>query len=859
MRGSDPSIDSRINRDGASRLAGELDENSSTEVAIAGSNRPWRADRDSARGQRRQAICESTIRVRGRCVAAETQRPLARCLVVLTSQRDAALELDARAQAFASAHTDHEGRFAIEVAVHRGQALVLTVRLPGRADVRGVLGQLSEDIHAGDIEIPLGTRLQGRVVNEDGAPVPGVRLRLFHGVSRTWSRFSPVGVVVADSDEHGKLSPAQHLLPGAWHVDSNGLFELLKPAGPVQVEARLRLNVQQETFVVRLPDPKSLITGRILDLEGRGLAEVPIQAVGDSKWPLGQGCTDERGRFQVRCLMPTDEPVRFVVPAVQGFEGLMTRQAYAWGSSMVVLTLRRAGGIQLAVVEAGTGRPVEGYVVAWRGLPPVSFATGTGARSEVEHHLAGRATIKAVPSGRIGIVVTPDDKDLAANDPVEISKGAGWSAVRIELARKATLPVLVVHRDGRPVAASRLELLRARDGKRITPGASGLAHSDYLQWIGQEGTPLLLDETRTDAEGRAKLRWRTSSRSLVIRASGQGHLPIIRERVFVGSDNRPVQIVVDTGARISGQVGPLSVLREIGLGKGATVSSGQAPTLAFKYAGEGGPRGAERHKKAQLDGHGRFSLGKLHPGTWSVTFHSWHFSPGSGVRVGSKELPRLTLRGGETRRVAYDVADLKPATVRGLVSLDGSPAANSRVRLNRPHRMHTTGRARSGTTLLSTDRDGAFLATSLYPGRYRLDLWCKRSGARHGTWLPCPTIVVVPPGSRTSQTFQLQAGALHIKVITKRGEPAAHVLLDVHDPGSGLSTSGRTDAHGCLVLDPIAVGLYVVRLSLPSSSAPSRSPRVPSAAKPETLIRLGQARVLSGPKPSLVEYSIPRK
>jgi hypothetical protein len=275
-----------------------------------------------------------------------------------------------------------------------------------------------------------------------------------------------------------------------------------------------------------------------------------------------------------------------------------------------------------------------------------------------------------------------------------------------------------------------------------------------------------------------------------------------------------------------------------------------------------GPRrddGGAQERGWRQGSHGRFSLGKLHPGTWSVTFHSWHFSPGSGVRVGSKELPPLTLRGGETRRVAYDVADMKPATVRGLVFLDGSPAANSRVRLNRLQRMHTTGRTRSGTTILSTDRDGAFLATGLYPGRYRLGLWSKRSGARNGTWLPCPTILVVPPGSRTSQTFQLQAGVLRVKVTTKGGGPAAHVLLDVRDPGSGLWTSGRTDAHGCLVLDPIAVGLYVVSLSLPTSSAPSRLRRVPSAPRPESLMRLGEARVLFGPKPSFAEYSIPTK
>jgi len=130
-------------------------------------------DSSSGEGQQRQIVDGITIRVTGRCIGAEAKAPLVGCLVSVkprqTGFRGPGTGRDTGGGSVTAA-TGRDGRFAIEMRVNRRQTLVLTTRLTGHADISGNLGQGVGDIDTGDIEIPAGARLQGRVVDERGKP-----------------------------------------------------------------------------------------------------------------------------------------------------------------------------------------------------------------------------------------------------------------------------------------------------------------------------------------------------------------------------------------------------------------------------------------------------------------------------------------------------------------------------------------------------------------------------------------------------------------------------------------------------------------------------------------------------------------
>ncbi|MFQ5507104.1 MAG: carboxypeptidase regulatory-like domain-containing protein, partial [Planctomycetota bacterium] len=720
--------------------------------------------------------------------------------------------------------------------------LVLRTRMNGRADVEGSIGGLEpgvETLDTGDIPIPRGARLLARVIDERGAARPGVTLRFLRQSRNAQLRFRPRTFVRATSDAGGALALDVLMECGTWSLHASREYRLIEPAGRIEIIPGPF--VQEAMIVVRSPDPSTLITGRVIDTDGRAVPNIRIQAEGKSESSIRYGATGEDGRFLLQKRGESEERVQLSIRGARGFEDLRTVETYAWGSKGIVLTLERAGKVMVTVLESDTGRPVEDYRLGWCKIDDDGSILH-GSQGSARRHQAGRVIVEDVPRGRIRMAVTPSEETLAPGDPLEFVKGEGQPELRIELERRIEVRVQIVLRDGRPVPGTELELLQAPEGQAPGLDTYGMDPSRYFRLRSEGPYALSLDRTRTDAGGHATLRWPVSGKALAIRVLGPGHVPVVRSPVVASSGGPPIRITVDSGATVTGVVGPLSVLEALGLRKSGSPKGVQGPTIVLTYTGSD-RRGRPYHRRTEcLDAAGAFRFTGLRPGTWNVMFRVLSFDSRRVSNLGSKQFAPLTLGGSEQRRVDYDISDLRPAVLRGQVVLDGIPVARRQIDLRRVRIGENGSLHHAGSSRATTDGSGSFSAGSLPPGRYRVSLQARGQAGRASP-LACNETVDLVPGSVVSRVFHIRTGGLELHVSDAEGKPVAGRHLVVHDLETGFRATASSDAQGLIRIERIAAGSYTVSVKLRKGG----------------LRRVKDVTVAPGPRPSAFRITLPEK
>lgn len=597
------------------------------------------------------------VTVRGRCVDDRHATPLAGVavdLAVVPRRFGRRVEGETPVSRAPRVYCDAHGRFEVALEVPTQHQVRIRTSIQGRANMQGYPRPgTGNTVDTGDIPIPLGARLSAAVVDRRGQRQPDVLLRLRHVAEGQEGQdtIRPVPWLEARSDASGRIQTEIALAAGRWTLAAGEGFRLIEPPAGLVVPAGV--SSLEAWIVVERRDPHARITGTCRDERGRPLRRVIIHAEAAGR-SLGHGVTNADGRFQIE-RTGSNVPVQLVVPHAAGFESLTTRETWAWGSTDVTLSLAPATDLKVTVCAEDDGSPIEDFGMAWCLRDPRG-SWHPCRRHRPARHARGAVLLRAVPAGRVRVVVLPHGRAFAPNDPVEFTKPPGPAELRIAVPRRHALPVLVVDAARRPVENTRLQLVRSLDGRPVPLQPDCIDHGRLAQAGTQDSRVLLLDSAETDAQGRATLRWHLHDRALAIRALGPGHVPMALTPVFLRPDPRLVKIVVARGATLRGRVTPLDVLSSLTRPPGKWRTWTGQPDIELSYRGT--PRsGRPPDITAPIDKDGEFLLQGLAQGTWDVTLRIRRLGGRHGG-IQRQEYPSITLRPGEQRHLALDIRNL---------------------------------------------------------------------------------------------------------------------------------------------------------------------------------------------------------
>lgn len=812
---------------------------------------PDRGDRDPNR--RRTGL--QTVTVTGRCLDERTRIGIAGCEVEIIARartrRRAAPPVEA-VRVLVRSGTD--GRFSAEIRSSSQDRLELKTRVPGHADMEGHIAGTGRNRSLGDILIPSGAFLIGRVEDENGVPLPDVSLRFFRRAIGRQPGIHPTSSLKMKSDGTGALSSDGQLACQSWNlsVTTEGA-RVIKPGSSFEITTGQAS--QHLVVVVKMPDPKARIRGHLVDEDDNPIPQAMIRALGTESWAIGFGYSKPDGSFTVRCRKEPGDPVRLSVPLANGFEKLVTTSSFAWGSEDVKLVMERASGLKIEVVEKASDDPVEDYQVIWYQVYKPGERAARQRRKPASHHPDGKAVVEGIPRGDTRLVIIPTDENLAPNDPIEFVKASSNEVIRIALTARVPLEVRVTDARGQAIVGTAIELLRSHDGSPITPSTRALNHENLSQLAYRtQNRVTKLDSAKTDDQGIAELRWSPSAASLAVRVLGPGHIPLVQEGIVLSERSPRLQITVRTGARLVGRLHPLSVLKQLGSSQGSTPWRGLGPRIMLRYKDEA-KVGNQGMKSSAVGPDGDFEFEGLISGPWEIQLQATRFFNGRSSNMG-KTLGRVNLSNGATRRVSYDISDLRPASLRGRVYLNGVLATQSNIQLTRIERSQVG--AIQASQMLRTDDQGSFHAEAVAPGRYTVAVEVPGQ-ARRRARVTCSTAVLVPPGGDVSQDFHAQAGALRIRITNADGSATAKKWIQVIHETNKHTASGVSDAEGVFTIPQLPVGEYVVKTLLKKAPAPPGPGNPFQLTRRGQFIEIGRVSVTPGSNPPTIQLTLPAK
>jgi RNA polymerase sigma-70 factor (ECF subfamily) len=469
----------------------------------------------------------------GRCVAAETGAPLAGCQVELDVPPDLAPTPNV---------TGEDGRFAFALHAPTPSAATLRLSAPGRVALTGSItaNELTERTDLGDIPIPLGSVVRGRMVDENGVPQTDVHIALWRvSVDESTHRVAPLEVFGVRTDAAGRFE-FPPISSGEWDIRcahrqlvSSSRVSVPGSGQPVMLE-----------LVTWVAPPEELILGVILDEDGAPVPEATVRARGQHRQPV-----DDEGRLRLERpgYGPDDETKLWVT--APGFD---PRQVEAtWGQGELRVELRRSIDVQLFVFDP-ENQPIEDFGVACHYLSAPDARTPSRFH-EIGHHAHGAFVLTGVPRGVNELIVQPAGDEFARSLPVRFTAEDGLAPLNVRLRAKVAREVVVAGANG-PIAGSRVEFVLGEAPKESADAAAALILTDR---------PLVVTHiwqtAQTGTDGRATLRGPEGA-TFTVRVTGPSHRPTQVEGFTLVPDAAPLEIGVDTGGTLTIRLGPADVV-----------------------------------------------------------------------------------------------------------------------------------------------------------------------------------------------------------------------------------------------------------------------------------------------------------
>ncbi|MBL8895996.1 MAG: sigma-70 family RNA polymerase sigma factor [Planctomycetes bacterium] len=731
----------------------------------------------------------STPTLRGRCVAAETGHPLARCRIQLRgramNEQIAAMHAGAPWIAPGEILTGADGTFALRIDAPEGWEIELLVHREERL-LRHALFHIyapptSRDL--GDIALLRGQRLAGRVVDSSGAVVADVRVHLgdLPIALGELADLLQIQKIASVSDALGNFAFDTPIPAGTWTLQASG--SAVAPSSPEEVYVPETLDAAP--LVVRV-ERRLLpwIEGVVVDEHGVGVPRVLVGATAPDG--SADGCnsgTREDGSFRIRARKPSSAPVQLSVLDPGECESLLEAlPPCAWGSREVRIVLRRGLALDLRVVERGGGEPVTDFAVScWN---PWSKRPNLTALRHMGQHEEGRVAVTGIERGRNVLYVHPLSRDFLRSAPYEFEAGsAPLMPLRVEVERLAPLRVRVVDGAGIAVPGASVEVV-ALGGAELGP-REALFDRFVHHWMPGHPRHELLARSSTDDEGRTAVGVPSRRERIVLRAEHPAFAPRI---VDLGSSTTGVelQLSLARGGAIAGQI----------LLGSHEASRLRCELFRVEEAREVGRRPSTRLVELRADG--SFLVSGLDPGSYTAELSTisgplLRLPGGSSSSLAPlpAHVPQVAVADGETSALEIDLENRSPATLHARVLLEGEPWTRAELYLR--------GRgAASGPHAL--DAGGRCSITGILPGTYAALLHVVRATSSRTVIYECMEPLDVAPGAELHERLRFVHRRATLVILERDGTTPA-ILRDLQV----ISVHGRekvcTDEAGRVILD----------------------------------------------------------
>ncbi|MBK9386213.1 MAG: hypothetical protein IPN34_15480 [Planctomycetes bacterium] len=676
------------------------------------------------------------------------------------------------------ATTDAEGRFrcALDASRNAPGRVVLVLSAPRRRSLVQVVEALgpAERRELGILELAVGAELAGKIVDPSGAPIAGAVL-------------NAVGEY-ATSDANGRFAFAFGMPFGklGLHAMAGGFCNLAR-----EHELPLR-----EELVLVLERARS-IEGYVLDEARKPIEGVVLYA--DASTTPRFATSDAAGRFSL--FDPLGQETATHLHVQPGITELWrSKDPIPWGARDVVVELRRTLGLEIEVVDAETGSPIERYGVHF--LPRTSRPQ-KGSLREMGLHEGGKLRLARVERGEMRLWIVPEEPRWMPHERQEVLIGEnGAPPQRLALERRPRVGVQIIDDAGAPVGGAEVELLRSPLDRPLHPlDVSVLDDAGLLRSM--IARPAILDQATSDATGQAELHsvldrpQMAPPKSglppevhpqLFVRAAKTGFAPTIAELPFASGEPK-LRVVLARAAALRGRIEPARALE-------------LEPKLWLAPQGVMFSEAERVREEARLalDAEGRFSAEGLAPGAVAVRARF-------GTRWIAQPLAQIELQSGAVEEVVLDLSAYLFASASIEVSGAGEGQivqfSEATVEEGGAHFTHERAAAK-------LDEHGRGELTRVPPGTYDVVLHSARSlPPSDSSWRSLLGRATFAADERQALRFEHRSRRLVIQVRRADGSLPPEGETAFLSEGV-LSHGARFDEQGQLVFEPAPTTPFVL-------------------------------------------------
>ncbi len=751
------------------------------------------------------------------------------------------------ADALASGVTDDSGRFRLAVeSPSDAEAFSLSIRhrdlLPAIVD--GIKLRRGEEVDVGERRLSYGARLSGIVLDPDGAPVPGARVR-----AEAFMQFT--------LDDRTRETDAA----GAFRIGglAAGKYDLVADApghAPGSLDDVI-VEANEELTGLRIVLSRGhAISGRVLGPNGEPIAGATVKRLPGSMGPVPpdrdspSATTDSSGHFELREV--PEGPCRLMARAASFADAEVSASA---GDSDVLITLVRPGSIRGRVLDAATGAPLAEFSVwaAASSTDHVWFLGDTANRQPADAQTItgstdGGFTIASLNPGSYEVHAVAKGCAEGVSPPVVVNPTPEVAEVDVLLSRGGAIHGIVREEGSdRPLSGATVLAFLEKGGPLggrqdvaffVTGALPGDSEDLFLQAeasvkTGEDGRFLLEDL----ASGSYRLKARHPDHA-------KAEVPGLS--VVAGESTGPLTITLGAAGGIEGTVAGTD---------GAPVSGARIAARTSK--------GFVKNVTTTDDGH--YEMRHLAPGTYYVKRESDSEPQGfAAIAITTRDEPdgdgpppikppgvEVKVRASEMVRLDFSDAEL--GTISGRVVAEDKPVEGALVELRLAVSFSMPKMAR-------TRIDGRFEFDRLEAGDFRLSVRLD----------PDPREIVeekvsVPPGRHVERDLVLPTGSIEgevLDLLTHRGLEGASIRAEPVTDGAasdptfavmirrgGGSAGLRTDREGKFRIPYLRPGKYRVVAAKDGYGQDSRQPVEIAAAGDRAggvEIQLGAAGVLAG-------------
>lgn len=661
--------------------------------------------------------------------------------------------------------SDEAGRFTIIDVVPSGDYLVVAQTPAGLMGQRWGVEALEKLVfEVGDIALRAGARVRGTVRTESGGSVANARI----SVGWNWNSTDIL------SDAKGQFD-AGVVYPGQQQIQIDVVGYALKDS--MQREFVEGDEVDDLELIVI---PAALISGRVYDDSGRGIANATIWANKQQTeednwngvWVGGSTMSGADGAFEFGSLSPGKYQLNVQAP---GFT--YANKEVEAGGPPVDFQLMRAGTIEGLVVDSQSGAPVKAesiqlfWIPPWeRDEPNAELEQFWGDDDQVDLFDDGRFKYGLQASGTFVVEATAIGYGAGRSERFELPEHGSATGILVRLEKSLDLAVTVLDAATRqPVAAAVAEawtLVREEGDDNVNQirnlGYTGGRTDSVSRFGGQLGERR--SRVPTGADGTAKLHSvQPGMHAVIARKNGYARGRVNDIEIVRGQAPAPVEVLLTAGGSISGRI--------------TNEKSEPEPAIkVFAYSVDN-----ERGEAVSLEG-GVFTIEHLPPGRYRV-----EAQPEGGMYVNERNNRRrdgreLTMQERfpvvveEGRATTQDlkVERIIPGSLKGMVSINGRPTAGLNVSaawIDPNARGRRNNYGWWGGNQVKTDAMGNFTFRRLRPGTYTITVsqgW--RRSFQVGE-------AVVHPETEASVAFDIQLGGVYGRVVDPDGKPVQNVQM----------------------------------------------------------------------------------